>query len=243
MKLDDMVLSFESRSEIPDVCIFQARIGPVHPQQLASLAKTKCDFNLIYRYGPGTAHANINHCLDRCTSRYVVICDDDVEFLDESWLTTLINVLKENEEVGQVVPVEIKSQATRDAYVQNGWCDECKKPEYDLLSCSWLPGYVMAFDMTRTPDIRADEKIPGPSGMSDLDLSLQVREAGYKCLFTTRTVVFHGVKPLDVDWRMRWDIVQETELPALHQQQVAYMDSKWGPFFRDSIGRKFCGHI
>lgn len=224
------------QTEIPDVCIFQQRIGPVHPQQLASLAKTKCDFNLIYRYGPGTAHQNINKVLDRCTSRYVAICDDDVEWLDEGWLTTLLDVLKSKDNIGMVVPVEIKHQNQRDSYIENGWCEEVPKPGYDIQELPWLPGYVMLFDRERVPDIRADENIPGPSGMSDLDLSLQVRSAGFKCALTTRTVMFHGLKPLDVDWRTKWEIVQEHDLSALHREQMIYMTGKWGSFFTEALG-------
>jgi hypothetical protein len=225
----------------PEIAIFMARIGPMHHQQLASLANTLCDFDLIYRYGPGTAHENINEVIDRSTSRYLCICDDDVEFLDPHWLTTLINVLKEFEEAGMVVPVELKTEETRNIYVKNGWCEEVPKPDFDVMGQTWLPGYVMLFDRERVPELRSDEDIPGPSGMSDLDLSLQVRSIGMKCALTSRTVVYHPTKPLDKDWRERWSIVQEDDLPELNRQQIMYMADKWGVFFTDAIGRTNCG--
>lgn len=237
------VFEWTKLGEIPDVCIFQARIGPMHPQQLSSLAKTKCDFNLIYRYGPGTAHENINHCLDRCTSRYVAICDDDVEFLDEGWLTTLLQVIQSKDNIGMVVPIEIKNEVQRNSYLEQGWNEVVPKPGYDTLELSWLPGFVMLFDLERVPEIRADEKIPGPSGMSDLDLSLQVRSAGFKCMLTSRTAVYHPEKSLDIDWRKKWDIVPEHELPELYRSQIQYMTEKWGGFFTEAIGRKARGFV
>lgn len=218
------------------VGIFQARIGPEHPDQMASLGlRTRRSFRLEYIYEKGTAHANINKVLDRCQTRYCVICDDDVIFLDDNWLSTLLKTIEANEQIGMLVPVEIKTPELRDDYLKNGWGGQVVKPDFDMYQMSWLPGYVMVFDLERVPELRADENIPGPSGMSDLDLSLQVRSAGYKCIWTTRTVVYHPIKPLDVDWRQKWDIVQEHELPALHQQQVAYMRTKWGPFYEDAV--------
>lgn len=218
--------------------IFMQRIGPEHPAQLASLEKTRRSFRLEYIFEPGTAHANINKVLDRCTTRYVAICDDDVTWLDEYWLDTLLDVLKEHDQVAMVVPTEIKYEDQKDSYLKNGWNPDCAQPDYDLLECSWLPGYVMLFDRDRVPELRADEQIPGPSGMSDLDLSLQVRGNGFKCILTSRTVVYHPTKPLDHDWRQRWDIVQEEDLPALHHQQVTYMRKKWGSFFDEAIRKQ-----
>src|SRR4051812_18535128 len=115
-------------NSVPDVGIFQMRVGPMHRQQLASLANTRCSFNLLYVFEKGTAHQNINRVLDRSTSRYLAICDDDVEFLDEFWLYKLMHILQDHESVGMVVPVEIKSEDQRDDYVRNGWSGNVVKP-------------------------------------------------------------------------------------------------------------------
>ena len=231
----------ECKSEIPQVGIFMHRVGEMHRQQLASLANTRCDFDLLYRIGPGTAHANINHIIRRATSKYLAICDDDVEFLDSEWLTTLISVLKENPRAGMVVPVELKEKAQRDAYVEHGWCEAIPKPGYDIAELSWLPGFVMVFDRERTPNIMADENIPGVSQMSDLDLSLQVRSEGYQCLLTSRTAVYHPHKPSDYTWRKQWQIVSANDLGPLHEQQSNYMLQKWGSFYQESHGQRVIG--
>ncbi len=218
--------------------IFMRRVGPDHAMQMASLAeRTKRSFVLQYIYEEGTAHANINKVIDNCNTRYCCICDDDVEFLDDNWLDTLLNTLKSNNEVGAIVPIEIKTEEQRQSYKANGWNPEVIRPQPLLRECGWLPGYVFLFDRKRTPELRADEGIPGPSGMSDLDLSLQVRAAGYKCVLTAETVVFHRIKPLDPEWREKYDIVQEFELSSLNAQQVAYMRKKWGSFFLEALGR------
>ncbi len=221
--------------------VFMARTGPDHPDQMASLARTlKRSVEIQYVYESGTAHQNINKVIDRCKTRYLCLLDDDVIFLDEHWLDHLLARMDERHEIGELVPIEVKTEQIRDEYLSNGWLNLSPRT-VEFVEQSWLPGYCALFDMDKTPSLRADEKIPGPSGMSDVDLSLQVRKAGYKCILTNATVVFHRIKPLDMDWRDKWQIIQEYELPALCYEQMTYMTSKWGEFFADAIRKHNLG--
>lgn len=212
-----------------DIGVFMRRVGPVHAKQMASLAEmTQRSFNLIYVFEEGTAHENINKVLDRRTGcRWLVIMDDDVEFLTERWLDRMIQVMERHSDVGMLVPVEVKRDQEREKFLEEIRGHE----ETGLTVMSWNAGYVMLFDMDRLDGIRADEGIPGPSGMSDVDLSLQVRSQGYKCAVTPEVTVYHPFKPVNPSWRKRWDVVQEHELLRLSREQIAYMTEKWGPFF------------
>jgi glycosyltransferase involved in cell wall biosynthesis len=216
---------------IPDIGVFMQRVGPMHAQQLASLAeRTKHSFNLIYVYAPGTAHENINKVLDRVTSRYVIIMDDDLTFLTDNWLEKMLAVMQEHDDIGMLIPHEVKDEDHR-GKVLEGHLDRSPHTDHRITLHSWNPGYVMLFDMERLDGLRADEEIPGPSGMSDLDLSLQVRSQGFHCARFWDVVVYHPWKPMDREWRDRWDIVQEENLHALSQEQCQYMERKWGDFF------------
>jgi len=226
-------VSTSALREIPDLGMFMQRIGPLHPEQLASLAqRTRRSFNLIYVFEPGTAHANINKVLDRVRSRYVVIMDDDLVFLTDGWLQKMLDVMQEHEDIGMLVPFEVKDEKDKDAYLADPSTNPNCAAHLERISMRpWCPGYVMMFDLDRLDDLRADESIPGPSGMSDLDLSLQVRSQGFKCACLHDVLVYHPWKPLDRAWRRRWAIVQEEDLNELHQAQCRYMHKKWGSFF------------
>jgi hypothetical protein len=184
---------------------------------------------LIYVFEEGTAHANINKVLDRRNPehRWLVIADDDVEFLTDRWLDKMIEVMERHKDVGMLVPGEVKSEEDRDKYLETL---DRRTDQGTLKITSWNAGYVMLFDMDRLDPIRADEDIPGPSGMSDVDLSFQVRSQGYKCALTVDVGVYHPWKPTDIEWRKKWDIVLEHELPELSDEQGRYMRQKWGDF-------------
>lgn len=209
--------------EIPDVGIFMHRIGIYHEQQLASLVRTLRSFNLVYVYERGTAHQNINRVLDRSTARYLAICDDDVVFLDERWLDTLIDELRRVKDAGLITPMETKDSAVCKRYQVVS--SSGPKVTY---STSWNAGYVMVLDRERVPNIRADEMIPGRWGMSDLDICLQVRKT-HRVLLTNRTIIYHGKKPDNL-------VPSSDELIRLHEEQKEYMVKKWGSVFTDVLG-------
>ena len=207
-------------TDVPELAVFCHRTGPVLKEQFACIAEyTKRPFTLLYHHGPGTAHANMNKVIDRSRSRYLVIMDDDVVPMVNGWLDHLLEVLRRNPDVGLVTPTEVKSLS------QKHLCTKFKP--YEAYESSWNPGYVMCLDRERVPNIRADENIPGPSGMSDLDISLQVRAAGFVPAMTRSLVVYHPDKPMSSHWRKQYQIVPSEELQSLHEQQMAYMRAKW----------------
>ena len=188
---------------------------------------TQDDFNLHVICAPGTAHENINRCFDAATSNRVVILDDDMQILDPDpdWLSSVMRILDENQNVGQVTPLEIKEDQSRRLYLADKDAVLGIKAPPNFYA-PWLPGYMMVFDMERTPDIRADEGIPFPTGMSDLDLSLQVRYAGYDCMACTSFAVWHP-----------WKTDEETTLRCTKERddaQFQFMLKKWGRFYVDS---------
>ena len=187
---------------------------------------TEHPFNLILVNESGTAHENINRVIDRSTADRLVIMDDDAQILapDPNWLDIMMKTMDDDPRIGMLVPLEIKTEETLRPYLKD------KKMLMDFaprenLYYSWLPGYLMMFDRSRTPDIRADEGIPTPWGMSDLDLALQVRWLGFDCVCCTRFCVYHPWKYNDdgsIVEKKEWDEIQHN-----------FMRDKWGEFFTD----------
>ncbi len=184
---------------------------------------TDGDYELRVLIEPGTAHENLDRCLLRAKSDRVVIMDDDCAILppDRNWLQQIHKAFDENPRVGQVTPIEIKDPETRDVYVHSP--DAFKKWLPNSFRVPWLPGYLIALDRTRVPDIRADVGLPGCTGMSDLDISLQVTWRGFDCLALTGFCAYHPWKSLEAH-STRID-------PERDNQQKLYMYAKWGEHF------------
>jgi hypothetical protein len=209
-----------------DICVFMHKEPPWIEKNLAALrANTHDPYELIVVCEPGSAHTNINRCLDRSRSRRVVIMDDDccITAAQPNWLSMLDNVFQECQWVGMIVPQEIKDEKTLRDYEQDPSSVLPGSP--DIEQCAWLPGYLMAFDRFRIPDLRADEEIPFATGMSDLDLSLQVRFAGYSAVKLRTLAVYHP-------WKH--DPTKQAQNAREFPEQVKYMTRKWGRLYQDA---------
>jgi len=220
--------------DIPDIVMFMRRVNYTYPDQLASLARTCLHpYNLLVQYDEdSTSFEAINRCLKRSKSRYVCICDDDLEFIDENWLPKLIEVMQQHEDIGMLVPIEFKKPEEVEAWRSLG-SEELQSRHHWVTSVSWAAGYVMLFDRERTPWIHMDENIPGRVQMSDLDMSLQVRDAGYNVAITAATVVHHIPKPQTPEYIEQygdWGVEQT----KFYDEQCAYMEHKWGNFWHES---------
>lgn len=165
---------------------------------------------------PGSAHVNLNRVFERCTSRYLVILDEDAALTQDSWLDSFLDTIK-RDDVGMV-----GCFAKRTTYQQ--------PPDLKTHVVPWTPGYFMGFDLRRTPHIRADESIPGANGMTDVDLAMQLRQMDLLTVQDNRISVYHPQR--DEDEIRKIEERPTMKLQAIwYQDQVSYMRQKWGDGF------------
>jgi GT2 family glycosyltransferase len=208
---------------------------------------------IIYVYDDSvTASGALNLAIARSTSRFMIIMDDDVEILTDGWLRVLTEILRTHDRLGEVTPLEIKTKVDRADFFELGherywytYFPGGNPPR--IMETNWNAGYIMAIDREKVT-VYADEQIPGTVGMADVDISLQVRDAGFDTAMTSEFTVYHpwkhpdGIKcdgsPREREYREKYQIYQEEELPELFQQQCDYMRQKWGRIYFDNKDHK-----
>lgn len=175
---------------------------------------THRSYRLIQITDPGSAHVNINRVLEAASARYLILMDEDASLTQDDWLEAFLDTIK-RDDVGMV-----GCFAKRTTYQQ--------PPDLKTHVVPWTPGYFMGFDRKRTPDIRADEAIPGANGMTDVDICMQLRQMDLLTVQDNRIQVYHPQRDED-------EIRKIEERPTMKQQalwyheQINYMRQKWGP--------------
>lgn len=144
----------------------------------------------------------------------LILTEDDVEIINDDLVPSLLNGLDGFDSVALVGCAEYKS------FFDRGFNGEAAKTPYRYKPIGWIPGYMMVFDFRKLKpeDILPDLDIPGKAGSADVDLSLQVRKAGFNVLLA-QCPVYHsrGQTPSTAeDWNKNF--------PERH----AYMQAKWG---------------
>jgi len=230
-------------AEIPDILMFMRRVGPYHEEQMASIARhTKQSYTLVLGWNPEvTSFVAMNLAFARRTSRFTVLLDDDVILMDDGWLQHLVDVLLQHDDVAIVVPSEIKQPGEYNSYLEERKTSSMQPTP--LLEMTWMPGYTMAIDWEKVPDLRCDEEIPGRYRMNDVDLCLQVRSMGYKVVLDRTFAVYHLEKIDSLDWKRKNDLMLPEEEIPLHRQQVRYMAQKWGNFYSRSLQARVISQI
>ncbi len=224
-------------NEIPEILMFMRQVRPWYRTMLSTIAETcKHPFTLHVQYDDSTAFKACNDVIKRSTSRYICICDDDVEFIEDNWLLTLIKFLKEHEEFGCIVPYELKTREDIETLKRVGR-EQFFATVFRYATCNWVAGYVSLFDRERVPHIYCDEGLPGRYGMSDVDLSLQVRDAGFLVGVTTDATVAHLYKKGDPTILQSFGVHMNYDI-EMHNKHVEYMTQKWGKFYTDSKEQK-----
>ena len=221
---------------IPDLFLYLHEEPPWFRENLHALKTiTRDKYHLHIICEEGTAHQNIHRCLElarRLGSRRIILMDDDMRILppDPGWLGDLMRIFDEHPTVGQLTPIEIKEDRTLAVYLKDKQVALSVVPP--PFRSPWLPGYMMAFDLERTPDLYGDVNIPYATGTSDLDLSLQVRQAGYDCIAATSFAVSHPWKP-GASEHSKLDETRKRD-----EEQIKYMKGKWGSFYTQAVASR-----
>lgn len=135
------------------------------------------DFNLIVVGDSGSMAENVNVGLERATSEYIAVLDDDV-FVTEGWLESLTDVLESNPEVGMVGPKMHGTYTGLNAQIEDGYVGEWPT----------LAGGCVLF---RNIGLKWDERFVG-SQWADTDWCKQYKHAGYKVFADGRVSVEHN---------------------------------------------------
>jgi len=156
---------------------------------------------------------------------YLCYINDDVE-IGKGCLEALIQVLKENEDVGQVGPkggkwIGVQSgprlglEKMEEADEISGFLFILKREIFDL---------VGGFDILYTP-----------GGCEEIDMSFKIRSKGYKCLVIPNLHAIHhnsrGISSLNTDIHYLNKIINTKDLDKRNKKIFL---SKWG----DKIGSK-----
>ncbi len=206
---------------IPTIAIYAHRFSDLQVRAIESIARnTEQSYNLLIVCEPGTAHENMNRVFDRCSTRYLIFADEDIEILQRNWLDLMLETLTEHDDVGIVGVREIKRPEQRAGFINYEW-----HGGNHLDVASWVPAYLMGFDMERCGDIRADEKIPGLFQMTDVDLCYSVRSRGLKVVVDNRIIVYHPLKMPEEIVKYRSPSIEE--MKSWYEPQRQYMISKW----------------
>jgi hypothetical protein len=214
-------------SAIPTIGIYMHRLQQWHGQQMRAIAELAGrSYDMILVQEPGTVHENINRVLRRAYEknvRYLCLMDDDAIPLNEGFLDTLMDVMNATPDCGVIQAMEIQQAELRNKYIAKQRHKQLPSnlAQHTMLRIPWLQGFLAFFDLWKTPGLWADEAIPHPVGMSDLDLSLQVRKAGFQTYVCGCVAVYHPEKPM------------RPHAKEHNEDQCKYMFQKWGQFFYD----------
>ena len=209
-----------------DIAIWTHRWSDWLPKCAQSVAQhTRQSYNLIVVCEPGNCHENMNRVLARSHGRYLVFLDEDVEILDDDWLSLLVSDLVAYSDLGVVGCREAKDEFQRAFYRQDRAKALSEFPT-GLSFTTWIPAFVMVFDRQRYPTLHFDENIPGDKGMTDVDACLQLRQHGLRVAVDNRLAVYHPSR-LEAD-RGRNGVPKKEDELAWFEKQRDYMAAKWG---------------
>ena len=184
----------------------------------------------IYRCTPGSYHIalqnsdgqkvseTVRRLRDMIHTRYFIMVSDDVEIMTVGWSAVLIRLLQEYPKVGVVGCLEWSSTGCVTAEIVNA-CMANAKARYSepAMLCKWIPGYLMAFDLDRTPWVTGDPLLPGVRNMTDLDIGCSLFARGLSGMLSTTVLVRHGWKGRD----------KLSESPESVAAQLIYLREKW----------------
>jgi hypothetical protein len=216
-----------------DLVMWAHRRHPIQEKLKASVeALTSGDFAYHEMIFPANCHVNQNRAFRTGEARYVCILDEDVQVIQREWIWHLIEVMEKDPKAGIVNCTEVKTLADRDRWI-HAFAQEPVVSATQWIP--WAPAYVSLFDRERTPDLTWDEQIPGRKGMSDVDISLCVRELGLRCVRHLGVCVYHPDKG-DEDARRALETTSKREELDVFPAQHEYMVKKWGRKYLEAVG-------
>lgn len=215
-----------------DLVMWAHRKHPIQQKLRDSVeALTSGDFAYHEMIFPANCHVNQNRAFRTGSARYVCLLDEDVQIIQKDWIWHLIDAMHQPK-AGILNCCEVKTLEKRD-----DWIDTFAHAPVPTVcfEIPWAPAYVSLFDRERTPDLLWDEKIPGRKGMSDVDISLRVRDLGLKCYRHLAVCVYHPDKG-DEQQRAALETTSKQEELDCFPAQHEYMVKKWGERYLEAVG-------
>jgi glycosyltransferase involved in cell wall biosynthesis len=197
--------------------------------------------NVITIINDAPESENFNELVRASKNKYLIYLNDDVEILYDEWFYEMVGTMR-------LVNVGITTCAEITNYFDAEMCKRNKKA-YESISerfqsLPWAASYVFGFNKEKVGDFLSyDERIPHGwpdsdlgAGMCDFDLCLEVRNNNLHVVRLNHVFVMHKSR-----YRERSPEVHPEKKEkhiALYNQQVAYMERKWGDFYTSSKGAK-----
>ena len=180
-------------------------------------------YQIFVQEGKEREAINFNELVKMFENRFVVYLNDDVEIIDENWLSYLYSICR-LPKIALVGCSEIFTDLDRIMYLQNKQIFNSVNIQKSLLTePGWIASYCWMWDRLKT-DIKFDESIPTSElcgkGMTDVDACIAVKEAGFGIMKDYRFRIYHEHKG-----------ETEEQLKArleLYPIQLQYMKEKWG---------------
>ena len=149
----------------------------------------------------------------------LAVCNDDVEFKDNSSWLKLLNALKP-ENVGEVGP-------------EGGLWDYDKGGKRLGIDCNdeveEISGYFFITKREAFKIVGGFDEFYTPASFEEIDYSFKIREAGFKCLVVANTGIIHhgnhGISSKQVDINYLGN--QTINTTQLHQKNRSYFIRKW----------------
>lgn len=184
---------------------------------------TESTVRLTVMREPGTCHVNMQRALEAARARYLLLLDEDVEFLQKGWLHRLLTAVAAPD-AGLVGCSEVKDEAGREKILR----ELPEAAEGPVVKPHMVPAYVMMIDTQRCKGLKFDVDMPGLKGMSDTDFCYQVHSRGLRVYRHEGVYVFHPHKSQVDRERAAAGYTTLVQERAWFHEQVARMDARWG---------------
>lgn len=166
------------------------------------------DYELVLQLTEGSNAENWNRLMERCDADFICILEDDTAPLKPFWLKSLVEPMKTWSDAGIIMPIETKDGQHEDPGFTR-WLNTTTEVEQTYGFCNLI---------RREIGLKADEKL---TYYVDIDLALQARAKGWKCLCNGHVWMLHGNQN---GGRMSDD-------PGIKEVQASdmkYLQEKWG---------------
>lgn len=183
---------------------------------------------------------NCNNATNYAKGKYILFLNNDTQ-VTESWLSSLVQLLESNEEIGMVGSKLVYPDGTlqeaggiiwSDATGWNyGRNDDPQKPEYNYVrEVDYISGASILIKKDLWNQIGGFDELFAPAYCEDSDLAFQVRKLGYRVMYQPASIVIHyegisngidlnsGIKKYQVEnnqkFREKWKNELQSQYPS-----------------------------
>lgn len=216
--LDDTIQSIVQAINIPYEII--VIVNDINNQELVDYVRNS---KQISKYAINSSNAGVarswNMGGDLAEGDYLCFCNDDVEFTDKTAFGQLVNILKEDNSIGEIGPAGGR------------WYRDASGPRTGLNTMEEADEISGFFFLIPT---NVFEKTGGfdnnytPAGCEEIDMSFKIRSLGFKCMVVPNTgIIHHGNHGVSSKRTLVRYFNHEIDTIELDKKNKAYFLKKW----------------